>query len=108
MRDGLDDAAFVSELLQGRASDMRGAAWLSYPGCNSYMSSLTPNGSTNRAMGYERDVLHHPSACVDEPGRGLACEGDPDGVLSRWSPPPPGGPEKPPARAGGPSPGGGM
>ena len=81
--DGLDNTVFASELLQGRASDMRGAIWLSYPGSNSYMSSFPPNGLKNRVMSYERDVLHHPSVCLDEPVRRLPCEGDPEGILFR-------------------------
>ena len=83
VRDGLDATVFASELLQGRGSDMRGATWLSYPGANSYMCSFTPNGVKNRAMGYERDMLHDPAVCVDEPGNGLPCEGDGEGILFR-------------------------
>ena len=83
VRDGLDSTAFVSELLQGRDSDMRGATWLSYPVANSYMCSFTPNGDKNRVMGYGRDVLHDRAVCVDEPGTSLACEGDPAGILFR-------------------------
>ena len=83
VRDGLDATVFVSELLQGRDSDMRGATWLSYPGANSYMCSFSPNGIQNRAMPYKRDVLHDPAVCVDEPSNGLACEGDPAGILFR-------------------------
>lgn len=83
VRDGLDGTAFASELVAGRGPDMRGAVWLSYPGSNSYMSSFSPNGSKNRVMAYTRDVLHHPSVCVDEPGRGMGCEGDPAGILFR-------------------------
>ena len=83
VRDGLDATIFAAELRQGRDSDMRGATWLSYPGANSYMCSFTPNSFKNRVMPYERDVLHDKAACVDEPGNGLPCEGDPAGVLQR-------------------------
>ena len=81
--DGLDATIFASELLQGRDSDMRGATWLSYPGANSYMCSFTPNGVKNRVMPYDRDLLHDSAVCVDEPTNGLACDGDPQGILFR-------------------------
>ena len=83
IRDGLDSTIFASELLQGRDSDMRGASWLSYPGANSYMCSFSPNGARNWAMGYKRDLLHDPAVCFDEPSAGLACDGDPTGILGR-------------------------
>ena len=48
------------------------------------MSSFTPNGVKNRVVGTEVvDILHDLAVCVDEPGNGLPCMGDPKGILFR-------------------------
>jgi len=45
--DGLSNTIFMSEVLQGTTDDIRGTLWVDNPGAGSFMSRLTPNGSTD-------------------------------------------------------------
>jgi prepilin-type N-terminal cleavage/methylation domain-containing protein/prepilin-type processing-associated H-X9-DG protein len=45
--DGLSNTVFMSEVLQGATDDIRGTLWVDNPGAGSFMSRLTPNGSTD-------------------------------------------------------------
>ena len=42
--DGLSNTVFVSEVLQGSNTDIRGVVWLSLPGAGSFFTRFTPNG----------------------------------------------------------------
>ena len=47
VRDGLDHTAFVSEVVQGSGTDVRGGYFAPFPGGSHYMSRLAPNGLTD-------------------------------------------------------------
>jgi len=42
--DGLSNTVFLSEVLQGSNTDIRGVVWLSLPGAGSFETRFTPNG----------------------------------------------------------------
>ncbi len=80
--DGLSNTVFMSEILQGAATDVRGLVWTSLAGAGSYSSRFTPNSfkdfyqagvpTLNPAGIANADIL--PSGfCVSEPVLGLPC-----------------------------------
>lgn len=75
--DGLNQTAFLSEVLQGSQGDVRGLIWSSLPGTSNYVAGLTPNGLRHIWVNNDRGDTLPASLCVTEPGRNLPCEGDP-------------------------------
>ena len=79
--DGLSQTVFLAEVLQGDPGDVRGLVWSSLPGASNYVSGLPPNGMKHLWLNDGGDTLPGP-LCVNDPGRGLPCSGDPAGMTA--------------------------
>jgi prepilin-type N-terminal cleavage/methylation domain-containing protein/prepilin-type processing-associated H-X9-DG protein len=72
--DGTSNTVFMSEVLQGPASDVRGLMWSVGAGSSSFFSRLTPNGVTDYLGQYNGfDQLGDSYSCVNNPGQDLPC-----------------------------------
>jgi prepilin-type N-terminal cleavage/methylation domain-containing protein/prepilin-type processing-associated H-X9-DG protein len=72
--DGSSNTVFMSEVLQGTGSDVRGLMWSVTAGASSFNSRLTPNGVTDflgQFSGF--DQLSGSTSCVSDPVHGLPC-----------------------------------
>jgi prepilin-type N-terminal cleavage/methylation domain-containing protein/prepilin-type processing-associated H-X9-DG protein len=72
--DGSSNTVFMSEVLQGTASDVRGLMWSVGAGSCSFFSRFTPNGVTDflgQFSGF--DQIGDATSCVNDPVHGLPC-----------------------------------
>lgn len=75
--DGTSNSIFVAEILQGEPLDIRGVLWTTLAGSSSFNSRLTPNGVRDFYGDFNVDQLLN-GFCVNEPGRQLACNNQPN------------------------------
>ena len=72
--DGSSNTVFMSEVLQGTASDVRGLMWSVGAGSSSFFSRLTPNGTIDLLGQFNGfDQLGDTTSCVNNPGQDLPC-----------------------------------
>jgi prepilin-type N-terminal cleavage/methylation domain-containing protein/prepilin-type processing-associated H-X9-DG protein len=72
--DGSSNTVFMSEVLQGTASDVRGLMWSVGAGSSSFNSRLTPNGVIDILGQFNGfDQLGDATSCVNDPVHGLPC-----------------------------------
>jgi prepilin-type N-terminal cleavage/methylation domain-containing protein/prepilin-type processing-associated H-X9-DG protein len=72
--DGSSTSVFMSEVLQGTASDVRGLMWSVGAGSSSFHSRLTPNGVTDFLGQFNGfDQLGGATSCVNDPAHNLPC-----------------------------------
>jgi prepilin-type N-terminal cleavage/methylation domain-containing protein/prepilin-type processing-associated H-X9-DG protein len=72
--DGSSNTVFMSEVIQGTASDVRGLMWSVTAGSSSFNSRLAPNGVTDLLGQFSGfDQLSGSTSCVNDPGHGLPC-----------------------------------
>jgi prepilin-type N-terminal cleavage/methylation domain-containing protein/prepilin-type processing-associated H-X9-DG protein len=72
--DGSSNTVFMSEVIQGTASDVRGLMWSVGAGGCSFFSRLTPNGVTDFLGQFNGfDQLGDATSCVNDPVHGLPC-----------------------------------
>jgi prepilin-type N-terminal cleavage/methylation domain-containing protein/prepilin-type processing-associated H-X9-DG protein len=72
--DGSSGTVFMSEVLQGTGSDVRGLMWSVGAGSSSFNSRFTPNGLTDFLGEFNGfDQLGNASSCNNDPAQGLPC-----------------------------------
>ena len=72
--DGSSNTVFMSEVLQGTASDVRGLMWSVGAGSSSFNSRMTPNGTIDTLGQFNGfDQLGDVTSCVNNPGQDLPC-----------------------------------
>jgi prepilin-type N-terminal cleavage/methylation domain-containing protein len=68
------NTVFMSEVLQGTASDVRGLMWSVGAGSSSFNSRMTPNGTIDSLGQFNGfDQLGDLTSCVNNPGQDLPC-----------------------------------
>jgi prepilin-type N-terminal cleavage/methylation domain-containing protein/prepilin-type processing-associated H-X9-DG protein len=72
--DGSSNTVFMSEVLQGTGSDVRGLMWSVGAGSCSFFSRFAPNGVTDFLGQFNGfDQLGGATSCVNDPVHGLPC-----------------------------------
>jgi prepilin-type processing-associated H-X9-DG protein len=72
--DGSSNTVFMSEVLQGTTTDVRGLMWSVGAGSSSFNSRFTPNGITDYLGQFNGfDQLGGATSCVNDPVHGLPC-----------------------------------
>jgi prepilin-type N-terminal cleavage/methylation domain-containing protein/prepilin-type processing-associated H-X9-DG protein len=72
--DGSSNTVFMSEVLQGTGSDVRGLMWSVTAGASSFNSRLAPNGLIDFLGQFNGfDQLSGATSCVNDPVHGLPC-----------------------------------
>jgi prepilin-type N-terminal cleavage/methylation domain-containing protein/prepilin-type processing-associated H-X9-DG protein len=72
--DGSSNTVFMSEVLQGTTTDVRGLMWSVGAGSSSFNSRFTPNGTIDYLGQFNGfDQLGDATSCVNDPVHGLPC-----------------------------------